>query len=283
MTTSIEVVEVTPAMASHWLETNRVNRAVRQGAVREYAIDMASGRWVFTHQGIAFDDAGELIDGQHRLLAIVQSGCTVRMVVTRGLDPAARRDVDRHAKRTPYDAVSLANPSRSTTREAVSVAAAIATDGGFKDFVVPLWLLEQLLESSEWGPAVLEAGAEAKRVRNCQIHGLSFVQTWAVVARLRVAGYVEPLRRVADRLIDGQAECGTGLHTLRQWLLRQGRVGGRGGMGWRTKVHHASAVALSCQVLGRRVGVIRETMSPAIRLPVPSEVLAFVGRRSRGG
>jgi hypothetical protein len=42
---------------------------------------MKAGRWLETHQGIAFDTDGRLIDGRHRLMAVAASGVTVRMWV----------------------------------------------------------------------------------------------------------------------------------------------------------------------------------------------------------
>ena len=45
------------------------------------ADDMRAGRFVVTHQAIAFDAKGNLIDGQHRLRAVIMSGVTVTMQV----------------------------------------------------------------------------------------------------------------------------------------------------------------------------------------------------------
>jgi hypothetical protein len=78
-------VDVTPDMAARWLKVNFRNRPVSDDTVRAYALDMINGTWTATHQGIAFNDRDELIDGQHRLLAVVKAGKTVRMMVTFGL------------------------------------------------------------------------------------------------------------------------------------------------------------------------------------------------------
>ncbi len=78
-------MDVSPAMAEIWLHNNVQNRKVSQDTVNAYAREMRNGAWLPNHQGIAFDNRGVLNDGQHRLLAIVQSGCTVRMMVTFGL------------------------------------------------------------------------------------------------------------------------------------------------------------------------------------------------------
>lgn len=78
-------IDIDPAMASRWLENNFKNRKCDDEVVNAYARDMLNGTWVATHQGVAFNDRDELIDGQHRLRAIVLSGKTIRMMVTFGL------------------------------------------------------------------------------------------------------------------------------------------------------------------------------------------------------
>ncbi len=88
------VMLVTPALAAEWLKSNTNNRAVSDVAVRSLAEAITAGRWVTTHQGIAFDCAGTLIDGQHRLRAIVHAGLPVTMEVTSGLDRSAIDAID---------------------------------------------------------------------------------------------------------------------------------------------------------------------------------------------
>lgn len=46
-----------------------------------YARDMQDGNWQLTHQGILLGKNGIVIDGQHRLHAVVLSGCSVQMMV----------------------------------------------------------------------------------------------------------------------------------------------------------------------------------------------------------
>jgi hypothetical protein len=78
-------MDVTPAMAAQWLQRNFKNRPLSPHTVKAYARDMIGGVWVPTHQGIAFNVRDELMDGQHRLSAIVLSGVMVRMMVTFGM------------------------------------------------------------------------------------------------------------------------------------------------------------------------------------------------------
>lgn len=78
-------MDVSPALARQWLENNFRNRPLKEDVVLAYARDMRNGIWVATHQGVAFNDRDELIDGQHRLHAIVRAELTVRLMVTFGL------------------------------------------------------------------------------------------------------------------------------------------------------------------------------------------------------
>lgn len=81
--TKVELI--TPATAKEYLKSNTDNRPIRSTHVQRLKEEMMAGRWLVTHQGIAFDDAGKLLDGQHRLFAVAMSGVPVQMMVTRGL------------------------------------------------------------------------------------------------------------------------------------------------------------------------------------------------------
>lgn len=82
-----KIMQISPALAAKYLERNPAEKQRRlvPRRVTEYALAMKNGHWVLNHQGIAFDELDDLCDGQHRLKAIVESGCTIPMFVTRGL------------------------------------------------------------------------------------------------------------------------------------------------------------------------------------------------------
>lgn len=96
------IVMVTPEMATRWLERNKANRPLRLHKVDQYARDMQGGKWELTGT-IEFDTNGDLIQGQHRLSAVVKSGCTVGMFVLRGISPDAQRVMDSGIARTAAD------------------------------------------------------------------------------------------------------------------------------------------------------------------------------------
>lgn len=107
MKTSVETI--TPDKARQLLTENHGNRVIRDAHVQFLAREMREGRWSLTHQGICIADTGRLLDGQHRLHAIVFSGVTVKMQVTREAEESTYRYMDIAATRTNADRIKLLN------------------------------------------------------------------------------------------------------------------------------------------------------------------------------
>lgn len=102
-----EVMSVSPAMAEKWLGKNVRNRHVSQARVSRYARAMARAEWMLTGEAIKFGVDGDLLDGQHRLLAVIESGKTVRLLVIRGLPAEAQDVLDTGAARTASDQLTI--------------------------------------------------------------------------------------------------------------------------------------------------------------------------------
>lgn len=72
-----QVINVSPELAKRWLEDhNDRNRKLARNRVDQYARDMRDGEWTFDGSPINFNPEGQLLNGQHRLHAIVQSHTT---------------------------------------------------------------------------------------------------------------------------------------------------------------------------------------------------------------
>lgn len=104
---TVTFILITPKMAEEWLGKNIGNRNVRDARVRLFAADIAAGKWAQTAEAIKFDWNGRLIDGQHRLNAVLLAGKPARMLVARGLDPDAQKVLDTGSKRTSADALRM--------------------------------------------------------------------------------------------------------------------------------------------------------------------------------
>lgn len=120
------IMRVTPEMAATWLEMNTNNRKKNRERINAYARAMLAGRWVLTHQGIAFDENGNLIDGQHRLEAIVKAGVAVEMNVTFGVKHAEGEilEIDTGRARTYNNVMQM---SGQTDRIYLTMAGVVRT------------------------------------------------------------------------------------------------------------------------------------------------------------
>lgn len=110
-----EVMLVTPKMATEWLASHENVRPLSKKRVESLAHDMQTGNWKVTHQGICFDEHDKLIDGQHRLHAVVLSGASVRMLVCRSRGITIHDALDRGTPRR------LATLTGRRTREIAAV------------------------------------------------------------------------------------------------------------------------------------------------------------------
>ena len=108
---TVQIETVTPEVAEQWLTANKDNRSQRPKAIAAYGRDMLTGEWLFTGESIKFDWNDRLIDGQHRLEAIVSTGATIQTLVVRNLDPKVQYVLDTAAKRTAGDALRFAGVS----------------------------------------------------------------------------------------------------------------------------------------------------------------------------
>lgn len=122
-TTAIE--EIDAQTASYYLAQNTNNRPISQHIVARYATDMCMGRWAFTGEAINFAASGRLLNGQHRLSAIVEAeenapGIRVPFVVVRGLPDSAQLAMDQGRKRSAGQQLALGGIRNSS---AVAAAA----------------------------------------------------------------------------------------------------------------------------------------------------------------
>lgn len=95
----IELKLITPQIALQYLEKNNNIRTPDLHRVTRLANSIKRGEWVTTHQGIAFNKLGQLVDGQHRLLAIVEANRSVEMWVATGVEEDAIAEMDRNTPR----------------------------------------------------------------------------------------------------------------------------------------------------------------------------------------
>ena len=94
------VKKVTPVLAADWLKKNTRNRPISKRTVDRYVDELVRGEWKLNGESVKFCDKGSLLDGQHRLSAIVTSGVSAEMVIVEGLDASVFDTLDQNLSRT---------------------------------------------------------------------------------------------------------------------------------------------------------------------------------------
>lgn len=112
--------DITPDLAAKWLATvNTHNRNLRPDRVASYARDMAAGEWLENGDSIRFDEAGVLLDGQHRLAAIVQADVSIPVLVVTGLPMRTQDTMDNGLHRKLSDVLTLRGETNTDLLAAV--------------------------------------------------------------------------------------------------------------------------------------------------------------------
>lgn len=104
---SFELVFVSPNIAKMLLkDLYDEQRPYHDTYAQRYAADMAAGLWNPDNpQPIIISDTGKVIDGQHRLHAVIISGCTVPMYIARGASESTYKVVDSNVSRSVPDRI----------------------------------------------------------------------------------------------------------------------------------------------------------------------------------
>lgn len=98
---------ITPAKAQKWLATMEQNRRVKRGNIIALTRAIENDEWVANGETIKFDEDGHLIDGQHRLLAVVEADKPIQSLVVRDLPAISQETVDTGKARTLADTLKL--------------------------------------------------------------------------------------------------------------------------------------------------------------------------------
>lgn len=97
------IVELTPERAAALLKATVGNRKLRPGHVAWLAEQLRRDEWILTPQAIAVSADGQLLDGHHRLTAIVEVDKPARVLMAEGWDSSIFSSLDCGAVRKTHD------------------------------------------------------------------------------------------------------------------------------------------------------------------------------------
>ena len=128
-----DIETMTPSIARSYLEDAAVNRSISEPAVKRYAAAMKKGQWTLS-QPICFDAFGKLVDGQHRLMAVIKADMPVKFNVLRGI--ANIRHLDAGRARKASDVLQMLGFKNANTLAAIA-RMVMVSEGDNEGFPLP--------------------------------------------------------------------------------------------------------------------------------------------------
>lgn len=114
------IIEITPEKAKEILDSSPTkNRKLKVPNIERYAEDMREGRWKLTHEIIQITPYKELIQGRHRLLAVIKAGVPVKFRITYNAEGENFAVLDTGSKRSAADVFEIAGAKYSTLNPAI--------------------------------------------------------------------------------------------------------------------------------------------------------------------
>lgn len=258
---------VTPEIAQQMLDKKPEHqRAISPALVEKYAADMKAGRWAENAETIKLDVDGLLLDGQHRLSAIVASRKSQFLLIVSGVDASSFSTIDVGRKRTPGDMFSIDGWTSANG------AAALAR---------LLYSIEQSHRSGilrYYAPAHSEllawANKHQKEIENAlglygEVNRTIKPCTGAVAAMAYLQRFSEYAEGFAAKVLRGEGlERGTPAIVLRNYLLRKNPSTVYENVDRAASVFLMFGAHLRGDSSGRMIGVQRSDDGKSVAMPV---------------
>lgn len=112
---------VKPRHAKAWLEYMIKNRAVNSSNLRRLVAQINADKWKYNGETFKFSVEGKMIDAQHRCLAIVETGRSLKTDIVIGLEEDAFDTIDTGRNRNSSDVLSALGYKNYTALSSVAV------------------------------------------------------------------------------------------------------------------------------------------------------------------
>lgn len=170
MKKQLEIIKVTPEMAMELLESNTMNRPIQQNNVKRIVRQITSGKWRFNGDTIKISNTRKIVDGQHRLWAIIEANKAVETCIVYGVDEDAFATVDTLRKlRTGADILALNGVSRYRPTIAMALTWLLRYQRGIlMDYQNPANKIEvsDIEEAFKNHPGMVHAAERAHKLRS---------------------------------------------------------------------------------------------------------------------
>ena len=241
-----QIEKIGPKEAEAYLGKNfQWNRRIRPSVLARFTREMAEGNWHETAETVKITATGVLLDGQHRMKAIVDSGVTLPLLVAHNVNPDSFKYVDIGATRSFSDVMH----TMGSTIQNQQVAIARIVEFGIQINGITL----------NRSPLELRALYQKHKKAVDLVYygkGVPGITVAPVLAAVALASYYEQHEDIAEfvaRLRDGtmQAKRDRNVILLREWSFANST--GAGGARVTIFLRAQRAVKAFCdgEVLGR--------------------------------
>lgn len=122
MAIQTEIVTITADKARDLLARNTSNRKVSKTNLNVVVAALRRGEWKVNGEAIKVAEDGTILDGQHRLIACMETGIAIRTLVVTGLPADTQQTMDTGKARSPKDVLALRGHSNSGNLAAATLA-----------------------------------------------------------------------------------------------------------------------------------------------------------------
>jgi hypothetical protein len=160
------LMQITPEDAARIMEKNTANRPLNMKHVKRLAREIELDRWKVNGATICLN--GErLIDGQHRLAAVMMAGKSIETLVVEGLDSAVFATIDAGKIRSAGDTLALLGVAHANlVAAAVKVVDLISTGRG-RQIGSVIYTNAEMEELYERHPQIADSARLASKQKLC--------------------------------------------------------------------------------------------------------------------
>ena len=254
------VINLTPRLARLLMTRVGDNRKPKLATISRYARAISSKQWQLTHQGIGISTRFEVIDGQHRIQAVIEANTMIEVLVVRGVSQDAMLVLDSGVVRSDADAIRISDIGLRDL-EAVEASGAKRMMRGARQFM-------KAVSREDLRKFIIRHRAPIKLIyaalwKDGRIPNITHSEILAVLARASYHCPPDDLMAVVTFLATGKSEGDSDryepLLALREWLIKATTKQLKHRYG---KTSRAVQAFINREKLGRRLAESREEIFP---------------------
>lgn len=150
------------------LEHNQLNRPLRDRHVRRIAAQILEDKWRYNGDTIKVAETGDVLDGQHRLWAVIEAKKPITTIIVRGIERDAFATIDTiRQTRNGSDVLALSGAANYRTITASALSWLIRFQRGVAKFKDPINRVENSDLEMAYAdhPGIVRAVEAATRLR----------------------------------------------------------------------------------------------------------------------